>query len=265
MTDYSHYQHLKIDLTDGVAILTFNRPEALNAVNKLMHTELSQIYHDLNEDNRVKAVVVTGAGRAFSAGGDIKWAQHHAENPGPTRELMREAKKIIDDMLDLRIPLIAAVNGPASGLGATLALFADIVIASDKAKFADSHVKAGAVAGDGGCVIWPLLVGVHRAKEFLMTGDTVDAREAERIGLVNRVVEEQELLPTALNLARRLVSGPSLAISFTKMAMNKRLKQDVNLILDSSLAWEEQTFYTEDYKEATASFLEKRRPTFQGK
>jgi len=265
MTGYSRYKHLKVDLKDGIATLTLNRPEALNAINKLMHKELSQIYQDLNEDKRIKAIVVTGAGRAFSSGGDLKWFLHILEEPGALRDLMTEARKIIDDMLNVQAPLIAAVNGPAAGLGVTLALFSDIVIASDKAKFGDPHVRVGVVAGDGGAVIWPALVGVHRAKELLMTGDVVDAKEAERIGLINRVVSEEALLPNALELARRLANGPSLAISFTKMAVNKRLKQDVNLILDNSLAWEEQTFYTQDHKEAVTAFVEKRKPKFQGK
>lgn len=265
MVNYDRYQHLKVDLKDGIATLILNRPEALNAINKVMHKELSLIFDDLNQDKRIKVVVLTGAGRAFSSGGDLKWFLHILEEPGALRDLMREARKIIDDMLDMEVPLIAAVDGPAAGLGATLALFCDIVIATEKAKFGDPHVRVGVVAGDGGAVIWPLLVGVHKAKEFLMTGDVIDAREAERIGLINRVVAEDSALPAATEFARRLADGPSLAINFTKMSVNKRLKQDANLILDNSLAWEEQTFYSQDHREAVNAFVEKRKPRFQGK
>ncbi|MDO8491462.1 MAG: enoyl-CoA hydratase-related protein [Dehalococcoidia bacterium] len=265
MTSYARYQHLKVDLKDGIATLTLNRPEALNAINKLMHKELSLIFDDLNQDKRVKAIVITGAGRAFSSGGDLKWFQHILEEPGSLRDLMREARKIVDDMLNVEVPLVAAVNGPAAGLGVTLALFCDIVIASERAKFGDPHVRVGVVAGDGGAVLWPVLVGVHKAKELLMTGDIVDAREAEWIGLINRVVGDDAVVPAAMEMAKRLANGPTLAINFTKMAINKRLKQDVNLILDTSLAWEEQTFYSEDHKEAVNAFIEKRAPRFQGK
>lgn len=265
MVDYGKYQHLQVEVKDSIAAVTLNRPEALNAVNGRMHTELSMIFEDLILDKRVKAVVLTGAGRAFCSGGDIKWFQTMGEDPGVLRALVTESRKIIDDMLNVEVPLIAAVNGAAVGVGATIALFCDVVIASERARFADPHVRVGLVAGDGGAVIWQLLVGVHRAKELLMTGDILDAREAERTGLVNRVVAEDALLTTAFDLARRLAQGPSLAINFTKMSINKRLKHDVNLILENSLAWEELTFHTQDHREAVEAFVQKRQPQFQGR
>ena len=264
--DYGKYQSLKVRREDGVAVVTFNRPEALNAVDTQMHSELSTIFGDLNRDTEVKAAVVTGAGKVFSAGGDVNWMHEMAVADVPyVKALMAEGRRVVYSMLDLEVPVIAAVNGPAIGLGATVALFCDIIIASEKARFGDPHVSVGLVAGDGGAVIWPLLVGMARAKEYLMTGDTVDAKEAERIGLVNRVVTEQELMATALALAKRLASGPTLAISWTKMAVNQLLKREANLILDTSLAWENHCFHSEDFREATAAFLAKRKPLFKGK
>ena len=264
--DYSRYQSLRVKMENGVAVVTLNRPEALNAIDTQMHSELSTIFVDLNRDTEVKAVVVTGAGKAFSAGGDINWMREMAAADATyVKTLMAEGRQVVYSILDLEVPIIAAVNGPAIGLGATVALFCDIIIASDKARFGDPHVTVGLVAGDGGAVIWPLLVGMARAKEYLMTGDTVDAKEAERIGLINRVVTEQELMPAALALANRLASGPTLAISWTKMAVNKLLKREANLILDASFAWENHCFYSEDFREATAAFLEKRKPLFKGK
>ena len=161
-------------------------------------------------------------------------------------------------------PIIAAVNGDAVGLGATVALFCDVIIASETARIGDPHVRVGLVAGDGGAIIWPALVGVAKAKEFLMTGDLIPAREAERIGLVNKVVLPGEVLSSATDMARRLASGATWAIRWTKFSINKQLRAQMNMILDTSLALESLTFLSEDHKEAVAAFLEKRRPNFKG-
>ena len=264
MVDYSGYETLKMEKQEGIAIVTLNRPEVRNAVNRKMHEELETIFEALEEDEEAKVAVLTGAGKAFCAGGDIKSMRERGTNPS---DLLRRrgARRLIDNILNLNTPIIAAVNGPAIGLGVTLALFCDIVVASEKATFGDPHVKMGLVAGDGGAVIWPLLVGVNKAKEFLMTGDVVNAQEAERLGLVNRVVPEQALMSTVMNLARRLANGPTLAINWTKMAVNKLIKEHVNLILDNSLAWEQHTFLSEDHREATTAFTEKREPRFKGR
>src|SRR5919109_3669979 len=187
MPDYSRYQTLKIDWADQVATVTLNRPAALNAVNEQMHTELETLFAEVAYDDAINAVVLTGAGRAFCAGGDIKGMDSRLRE-GSARIPLRGAKRLIQNMLEVEQPLIGAINGDAVGLGATLALFCDIIIAAENARFGDTHIKVGLVAGDGGAVIWPLLVGVAKAKELLFTGDLIDAREAERIGLINRVV-----------------------------------------------------------------------------
>ncbi|MFN0145181.1 MAG: enoyl-CoA hydratase-related protein, partial [Dehalococcoidia bacterium] len=182
------YETIKIEKQDGVAILTLNRPERLNAVNGAMHSELSTIFLDVQADPDVRAAVITGAGRAFCAGGDFGPASNMRPKSGVS--MMQEARRIVDNLLDCEKPIVAAVNGAAAGLGATVALMCDVVIASRNARIGDPHVKMGITAGDGGAVIWPLLVGVNRAKYMLMTGDLIPADEAMAMGLVNRVVDE---------------------------------------------------------------------------
>lgn len=261
--DYSRYQHLKTARQGSILTVTFNRPEALNAINAEMHTELSEIFADINKDSDTNVVVLTGNGRAFSAGGDIKWFQHMTTEQ--LDDLFAEARKIIIDLLEVEQPIIAAINGPATGLGATIALFSDVSIASEDARIGDPHVQVGVVAGDGGAIIWPWLVGAARAKEFLMTGDLLKAREAERIGLVNRVVSAEQLMPTAMELATRLANGPTRAIRGTKVSVNKILRDTANLVLDTSLALEKHCFRTEDHTEAINAFVEKRQPNFTGR
>jgi enoyl-CoA hydratase len=261
--DYSRYHHLAVERKDKVLVVSINRPDALNAVNAELHTELSWIFADIAQDEEAQAVVLTGKGRAFCAGGDAKWFQHM--QPRQLDLLFAEGRKIIIDMLEVPQPIIAAVNGAATGLGATLALFCDVIFAAEKAKIGDPHVRMGVVAGDGGAVIWPWLVGPARAKEFLMTGDLVTAQEAERIGLVNHVVPGDELMEKAMAFATRLANGPIRAIRGTKASVNKILRDTANQVLDTSLAVELQCFATEDHKEAVRAFVEKREPKFTGR
>ena len=264
MPDYSRYETLSIDVQDQVATVTLNRPERLNAVNPQMHRELEELFGAIGYDDDINAIVLTGAGRAFCAGGDVKGMDARVRE-GSARIPLRGAKRLIQSMLEVEQPLIGAVNGDAVGLGATIALVCDIIIAAENARFGDTHIRVGLVAGDGGAVIWPLLVGVAKAKELLFTGDLVDAREAERIGLINRVVPAGKAYDEALALAKRLAAGPTRALRWTKLATNKRLKDEVNLVLDASLAVETLSFATEDHKEAARAFVEKRPPKFTGR
>ncbi|MCS6924757.1 MAG: enoyl-CoA hydratase-related protein, partial [Candidatus Binatia bacterium] len=222
----------------------------------------SHIFADIAQDQATEVVVLTGKGRAFSAGGDIKWFQEMT--PAQLDALFAEARKIIIDLLEVEQPIIAAVNGAATGLGATLALFSDVIFAAENAKIGDPHVKVGVVAGDGGAIIWPWLVGAARAKEFLMTGELLTAREAERIGLINHVVAPEQLIPTVMEFATRLANGPTKAIRWTKASVNKILRDTANLVLDTSLALEKLCFATADHKEAVRAFVEKREPKFTG-
>lgn len=267
MPDYSKYEALKVEKADRVATVTLNRPDSLNAVNAVMHHELMTIWLDLAEDQEVNAIILTGAGRAFCAGGDVKnMASRAGTTDGRRRSLATpaEARRIVEGMLDVEQPIIGAINGDAVGLGATIALLTDITVVSEKARFADTHVRVGIVAGDGGALIWPLLVGPHRAKEFLMRGHFINGAEAGRIGMVNYAVPPEQVMAKARELAQELADGPTWAIRWSKLAVNKWLKHQANLIMDASLAYEMMTFGTEDQKEAARAFVEKRKAKFQG-
>jgi enoyl-CoA hydratase len=179
--------------------------------------------------------------------------------------LRRDAKQLIWDLVDVEIPIVAAVNGPAMGLGASIALLCDVILMADTATIGDPHVKVGLVAGDGGVAIWPLAVGPARAKQYLLTGDPVSAPEAERIGLVNRVVPAADLDREAMALAQRLAAGAPLAVRYTKLAVNKLVKDALNVAFDTSTALELVTFRSDDHQEALAALREKRPPTFTGR
>lgn len=265
MLDQTNYQTILITKENGIAVLTLNRPERLNAVDAVMHSELTTICADIDSDPEVRVAVLTGAGRGFCSGGDFGPGRNAGAPRKSGLSMMQEARRIVDNMLDLEKPIIAAVNGAAVGLGATLALFCDVVIAAKNARFGDTHVKMGITAGDGGGIIWPLLIGVNRAKYMLMTGDLISADQAFEMGLVNQVVEEDESLAEAMKLARRLADGPPYAIQSTKVSINKLVKELSNLVLPLSLALEEISMTKEDHHEAVKAFQEKRQPNFTGR
>ncbi|MCZ6618894.1 MAG: enoyl-CoA hydratase-related protein [Gammaproteobacteria bacterium] len=264
MLDQNNFETILIDKReDGVAVATLNRPEKLNAVDGRMHHEFTHLSSDADADPEVKVLVITGAGRAFCAGGDFGGTSSSPVTG--TGATMQEARQIVDNLLDCSKPVISAVNGYAMGLGATVALLADIVVASDRAVFADTHVRMGIGAGDGGQVIWPLLMGVNRAKYFMMTGERLTAAEAEKLGLVNFVVEHDQLMDRALSIGGELARGPSRAISASKVPINKYIKMVSNLVLPLSLSLEEATMASEDAREAGAAFREKRNADFKGR
>ena len=268
MADYSGYEarHLSVEVKDRVAIATMNRPERLNAIGDGLHEALEEFFREVSGDPEVNAVILTGAGRAFSSGGDVKAMAEGASSEAqrsPMR-LLRGPKYLIQNFLNCDVPIIAAVNGVAVGLGATIALMCDVIFMADTARIGDTHVRVGLVAGDGGAVIWPLLVGPHRAKELLMSGRLLNAQEADKIGLVNHVVPADRLLEDAMAFATELANGPTVAIRLTKMAVNKQLWQSLNTVLEFSLSVEALTLATEDHKEAATAFAEKRPPHFVG-
>lgn len=262
MLSQSEYQAILVEVRQGVAVLTLNRPERLNAVNSTMHHELCRIFADIQRDPDVRVAVLTGAGRGFCAGGDFSGERSNQPIGGLT--LMQRSRLIVDTLIDLEKPIICALNGPAAGLGATIALLCDIVIAARSARIGDTHVKMGITAGDGGAVIWPLLVGINRAKQLLMTGDFVSADEGLRLGLFNQVVDDGESLAAALEVADRLRNGAPFAIQSTKIAINRVLKAVSDLVLPYSLAIEEVSMHTDDHREAVAAFRERREPAFKG-
>ena len=256
----------------GVTVVTMNRPEQLNRVDGVMHKELRDIWLELANDYRTKVVVLTGAGRAFCAGGDLKKMAASNEVYGagegidPLAVMQAEARRIVFYQLDLEQPLIAAINGDAIGLGASLALGCDITICAETARIADPHVKMGLVAGDGGAVLWPLLVGPAKAKEFLIRGTMLYGPEAERIGLVNYSVPTANVLSHAMEIAEEIALLPPMAVRFTKLAVNRYMKDVYQQTMDTSIALELVTFRSEDHKEAARAFSERRPPNpFQGR
>ncbi len=247
------YELITFEEDGDVLIVKFSRDKHLNAINARLHTEMSWLFRDITEHSGCRVVVITGAGKAFCAGGDINWFSDMKE--GDLDRLFIEARRIIVDMLEVPQPIITAVNGPAIGLGATLALFGDIIYMGRSGVIADTHVLAGIAAGDGGAAIWPWLIGIARAKEFLFTGKKIDAALARELGLVNHVTDDDKLMSEALAMARQLAGGAQMAIRATKASLNKLLRDTVNLNLDTSLAMEKECFFSEEHKNCIASFL----------
>ncbi len=261
---YSTYKHILFAKRDRILTVTINRPDKLNAVHGPLHEELSRVFYDVAADHSVDVVILTGAGRAFSAGGDFGWFQEMIDDPAAWERCRFEAKKIIYGLLDCEKPVIAKLNGHAIGLGATMALFSDIIFATKTARIGDPHVLVGLVGGDGGAIIWPQLIGYARAKEYLMTGDQIRADEAARMGLINHAVEDAELDAKVDAFADRLAAGATQSIKYTKVAVNIGLRQLAHSILDASLAYESITNFSKDHQEAVAALKEKRRPKFTG-
>ena len=221
--DYSRYSDFLIERpTPGVLLVTLNRPQALNAVTYSMHRDLARIWTDVADDDETNAVVITGAGRGFCSGNDLR----QPRLAGPDRlEMTETARKIVYGMIDLGKPIVSAINGPAVGVGTALAMLADISIAGDDVEIFEGHVQMGVAAGDHACLVWPLLCGMAKAKYYIMTGEPVRGAEAERIGLVSRAVPASEVVPTAIEVASRLAQGPQQALRFTKNAINQWYRQ----------------------------------------
>jgi enoyl-CoA hydratase len=258
------FETIRVERDGDVLVCTIDHPSSdLNAVDAALHRDLADLFTALRNEADARAILLTGSGRAFCAGGDFNWFPQLQE-PGALEHLRMDARRMIIDLLDVPLPIVCAVNGPAVGLGASVALMCDVIYIARGARIGDPHVKVGVVAGDGGAVIWPLLIGPARAKEFLLTGDLVDADEAERIGLVNHVSEPGSLMDDAMAMARKLASGAPLAIRYTKLAVNKLVKDALNANFDAATALELFTFKTEDHAEALAAIREKRDPHFQG-
>lgn len=262
---FDQYRHIKFSRRGRILTVTLDRPEAHNAVNGEMHHELARLFHDVNRDPDSDVVVLTGSGRAFCAGGDLKWLQAAIDDPSIFEEMTREAKRILFGQLEVEKPIIARLNGAATGLGASLALLCDMIIATEGAVIGDPHVSVGLVAGDGGAIIWPQLVGFARAKQYLLTGDLLDATEAERIGLINRVVSPEELDDAVYGFAERLANGATKAIRWTKVTTNLTLKAIAHQIFDTGLAYEALSNLSADHQEGIDAFRERRKPVYRGK
>lgn len=264
MVDYSGYKYLAFTKNGRTLTLTFNKPDVLNSMTAEMHEETSRAVYDVGMDHSIDIVVITGAGKAFSAGGDIGGMREMYDKPEMFETSILEAKKIVFGLLDCEKVLIAKVNGDAVGLGATIALFCDIIIAADHARFGDPHVRVGLAAGDGGAVIWPQLIGYARAKEYLMTGDLMTAKKAAEIGLINHAVPADELDARVDAMVSKIGGGAMKSIKWTKTAVNIGLKQLAHSMMDTCMAYEALSNRTGDHLEAIEAFTEKRKPKFTG-
>lgn len=259
MSSFETIRVTRTGVEDDVLRLTIDNDRPLNAIDEHTHAELPQAFEQASHSD-ARVVVLTGAGEAFSAGGDIDWIAEMASDEGGISDATAEQEEILRAFLSIEQPVIARLNGDAIGLGATLALFADMAIAVESAKLGDPHVQVGLSAGDGGAVIWPLLTGLNRAKEYLLTGRPIPATEAVEMGLLNDAVPAPELDATVDNLIDDLATLPQPAVRYTKRSVNAWLEFGVTLALGESLALEELSATTPDHREAVAAFRDGRRP-----
>ncbi len=259
---YDEYQHLLFERReDGVLLITINRPDVYNATNDRLHWELSQVWKDVDADPQTRVALITGAGKAFSAGGDLDMIDRMKGDAARLAAAWREAGDIVYNMMNLDKPVVSAINGVAVGAGLAVALMADISIASEAMRITDGHIRLGVAAGDHAVIIWPLLCGMAKAKYYLLTADFLDGREAERIGLVSLCVPADQLMERAITVARKLGSGPQNAIRWTKRSLNNWLRV-AGPAFDTSLALEMLGFFGDDVKEGLNAVREKREAKF---
>lgn len=244
------------------AVLASTQP--MNGVDERMHEEFARVFTDLQRDAASDIIVLTARGRAFCAGGDFDWFQAQIEDPARFRAIAWDAKRIVGSLLELEKPIICRLNGAAAGLGATIALLCDIIVADEEALIGDPHVKVGLVAGDGGALIWPQLVGYARAKELLMTGDMLIAAKAAQMGLVNHAVPAAELDAKVAEIIAKLQANPKWAVRWTKTVTNIPLRSLAAELMDASIGWESVSNYLADRREAVAAAREKRTPKLSG-
>jgi enoyl-CoA hydratase len=244
-----------VEARDAVRVVTLNRPAALNSADEALHHSLARLWPELDADPAVRAIVLTGSGRAFSAGGDLGLLDRMVRDVDLRDAIMREAADIVRGMTSVRVPIVAAVNGPAVGLGCSLAAMSDLVVVEEQAYFADPHVALGLVAADGGGLTWPLLTGLLRAKEFILLGDRLPAAEALRLGLANRVVPRGEAVTVAVELATRLAALPPQAVTETKALLNSALRQAVGSLLSGAIERETASFDEPAFQDNLAGMM----------
>ena len=259
---YDPYRRLLLDRpAPRVLRITLNQPDRLNAIDHETHAELSGIWRDIDADNSVSAVIITGAGKAFSAGGDLAMASDLAEDFSKRCQGWKDARDLVYNMVNCGKPIVSAMRGPAVGAGLVVGVLADISIATKTARLIDGHTRLGVAAGDHAAIVWPLLCGMAKAKYYLLLCDTLTGEEAERIGLISLAVDDSELDAKALEVAVRLADGSPAAIRWTKYALNNWLRS-AGPAFDTSLALEFLAFSGPDVKEGIAAIREKRPPRF---
>jgi enoyl-CoA hydratase len=268
MTGYERFTKILARRDGRLLTVSFNRPERLNAIGDGLHEEFLEVLRLASADSDVGAILLRGEGRAFCVGGDVKDFDAEAVTGGtpPARRVLDtlHGARLLEELLAVPQPIVAAVHGYAMGLGATIALFSDVVVVAEDAQIADTHVSVGLVAGDGGAVMWPLLMSLGAARYYLMTGERISGTEAARLGMALKAVPAGDLLKSATEVARRLAEGAPLAVQGTKATLNRIVRERLNLVLEHGLLFEGATFVSEDHKEAAAAFVAKRTPVFRG-
>ena len=260
--NFDDYEGLAFERRDhGVLLITINRPEKYNAADERMHHEMAKVWLDVAADDETRVAVITGAGKAFSAGGDIEMERRVMGDFDGVAHTMRDARDLVLNIVNCDKPIVSAINGVAVGAGLAIALMADISIIGEEVRFTDGHTRIGVAAGDHAPMIWPLLCGMAKAKYYLLTADFIDGREAERIGLVSKAVPLERLLDEALAVADQLATGPQHAIRFTKRALNHWLR-DAQPIFEAALGLEMLNFFGDDLREGLDAVSEKRPPDF---
>lgn len=264
--DSSRYRALRFDRDGRVLTITIDLADRANVVTRELHEEMAHVFDEVADDPDSDVIVLTGAGPIFCAGGDMRWlADELRDGLAPFVIEARTMKRIVHSLLDCPKPVIAKVNGDAMGFGATIALLCDVVFAAEGARFADPHVKVGLVAGDGGALIWPQLIGFGKARHYLLTGEPIEAVEAEKLGLIAFAVPREGLDEAVAKYAARMARGAQTAIRYTKIATNIALKQMLGSVFEAGVAFEGLSRHTDDYREGVTAFLEKRRPDFTGR
>jgi enoyl-CoA hydratase len=266
MISSDRYSALALEYNERVLTIRIDLADRLNVVTHQLHTEMATIFEDAARDPDCDVIVLTGAGEVFCAGGDLRWlADELAEGLPPFATEAHVMRRIVGSLLECPKPVIAAVNGDAIGFGASIALLCDVVIAVEHARFADPHVKLGLSTGDGGSLIWPQLIGYAKARHYLLTGDALDAVEAERIGLIALVKPAEEFAPFVTKYAARMAAGAQTAIRYSKITANMPLRQLAATVYEAMIAYEGLCKHTDDYREGVTAFLEKRRPNYRGR
>jgi enoyl-CoA hydratase len=257
MTTYDLPDELEVVSDGPVRIVRLNRPDHLNAANHELHKGLAGVFPQIDADDEARAVVLTGNGRAFSAGGDFTYLDELARDPARRKESLADGRQIVTAMVACRVPIVAAVNGPAVGLGCSLVALSDIVFMAESAHLADPHVAVGLVAADGGPVSWPLMVSLQLAKEYALTGDRIPARRAAEIGLANHVCPDDEVMDQALACAHRIARLPRRAVEDTKRILNLHLERAVLATLDFALSAEDRSFTSPELRANIDGYLAK--------
>jgi len=262
------YETIQYEKSNGIAVISLNRPDVLNAVNERMGQELLDALRNVERDDTIHCLIITGKGRAFCAGEDIqdlRGQYERGENPKLGERLLRKYNPIIRRIRHMEKPIIAAVNGVAAGAGAGIAYSCDIRIASENARFLQAFIRVGLAPDSGTSFFLPRLVGFAKALELSLTGDELTTKDAERLGLVSKVVPAEQLMTSARDVAMKLAQGPTTAIGLTKRALNKSISSDLETVLEYESYLQEIAGATADHIEAVRAFFEKRKPVFKGK